>query len=899
MRLEAGTKLGRYELRSLLGVGGMGEVYRAFDPKIGRDVAIKVLPADFSADKDRVARFEQEARAAGALNHPNILAVYDIDSGDGNLFVVSELLEGEELRDRLGDGTLPLRKVIDYALQIVAGLSAAHGKGIVHRDLKPENIFVTSDERVKILDFGLAKVNPLASADFGLRNQEQETLLQPEIQNPKSKIQNLTAPGVVMGTVGYMSPEQVRGVSVDHRSDIFSFGVILYEMIAGRRAFQHETMAETMSAILKEEPPEMTESNRNINPALERIIRRCLEKRPERRFQTASDLGFALEALSAPSVSSGNSLTSVVSALDERSAKRGVLPWFVAGALAIALFSLGAIYYLNRAVTETRATRLSFTVPPELSFNDVASDWAVISPDGRKIAFSATADGRNMLYVRELDSSQAKLLPGSDNPVEPFWSPDSKSVAYGSNGKLKRSELSGGSAQVICDAARIVGGSWSKDGTIIFVPDYRTRLVQVSEKGGEPTPVALNLPENEEPRHRYPFFLPDGRRFLFLRESKGLWAGSLDSPEIMQIMPTDSMVVYSKDGFLVFIRNKSLVAQRFDAGSLKLSGEVISLDDDQKLWTNTVRFSVSDNGTLLWQTTWEREYQLIWFDRTGKQVGTVEAPAKIAIGMDPRLSPDGKRVAIKRNPPQTIWVVDIEKGNSVRVTSDFGQMPLWSPDGSRIAYAGNPGLVTKASSGLGDPEVVLSSVTSGAVFTSSWSPDGRYIIYTKRGVKTRLDLYAVLLEGERKEIPLLNSPFDERSPALSPDGKWLAYDADDTGSTEIYVQRFLPDGNGAPDRKLVSTKGGRMAVWSRDGKELFFISADGQLMSAEVKASGDAIEFTEPKVLFQTRMLAAFGSVHEFDVSPDGQRFLIGTLVGESKVPSPTVILNWSADLKK
>lgn len=574
------------------------------------------------------------------------------------------------------------------------------------------------------------------------------------------------------------------------------------------------------------------------------------------------------------------------------------LPWVIAGLAVIAAAVLG-YGYLTRSSSNGQPLRLAFDPPTELSFNDIQPDSAVISPDGQKIAFSATADGKTMLYVRDLETGEAKLLPGSDNPLEPFWSPDSKTVAYGSNGKLKRSDLGGGNAQVLCDAARMVGGSWSKDGTIIFVPDYRKTIVQVSAKGGEPQPVAMNYPENEEQRHRYPYVLPDGRRFLFQREEKGIWAGSLDSPEITQVLPDRSAAVYSRQGYLIFSRNNALVAQEFDAAKLTAIGEASPLFGEQKTWINLFRFSVSDNGILVSQGLWERDYQLVWYDREGKQVGVVEAPIKIGLGMDPRISPDGKRVAVKRNPPQTIWVLDLEKGNSVRITSDFGQMPVWSPDGTRIAYSGNPGLMTKAASGLGEPEVALASSASGAAFPYSWSPDGKFIVYVKRGVKTRLDLYAVPLDGEKKEILLLNSAFDERSPALSPDGKWLAYDADDTGRPEIYVQRFLPDGTAAPDRKLVSTNGGRMAVWRRDGKELFFIAADGTLMSAEVKPGADTIEFAEPKALFKTRMLSAFGAVHEFDVSPDGQRFLIGTIVGELNAPSPTVILNWPALLKK
>ncbi len=572
------------------------------------------------------------------------------------------------------------------------------------------------------------------------------------------------------------------------------------------------------------------------------------------------------------------------------------LPWLAAGVFAfIAVAALGYTYFSRSSASE-KTVRLSFNPPAQLSFNDVQPDWAVISPDGQKIAFTATADDKNMLYVRELNSAETKLLPGSDNPLEPFWSPDSKSVAYGSNGKLKRSNLDGGNAQVLCDAARMVGGSWNKNGVIIFVPDYRTMVAQVPAHGGEPQAVAMNVEEGNTERDRYPYFLPDGRHFVFYREQKGIWAGSLDSPEIKQIVTDDSPVVYAQQGYLIFIRNEVLVAQAFDAGTLALSGEPIPVIAGQKSWINNFRFSASDTGVLVWQGVWERDYQLVWFDREGKQTGTVEAPAKISVGVDPHISPDGKRVLIKRNPPMTIWVADLEKGTSVRITSDFGQMPVWSPDGSRIAYSATAGLNIKAASGLGEAETVL---PAGATFPYAWSPDGRYIIYLRRGVKTRLDMYTLSMDGEHKETLLLNSAANEQTPQLSPNGKWLAYSCDETGNYEIYVQSFSADGKLGADRKRISGAGGSMPVWRRDGGELFFKAADGQLMATTVKTGGSEFEFGSPIALFKTKTLGLIGSTHEFDVSPDGKRFLIGTLIGEPTAPPPTVILNWTAALKK
>ncbi|HJQ24577.1 MAG TPA: protein kinase [Blastocatellia bacterium] len=451
MDLAKGTRLGQYEIISPLGAGGMGQVYRAHDSRLGREVAIKVLPADFANDEDRLRRFEQEARATSALNHPNILTVYDIGNHEGSPFIVAELLEGQELRDRLDDGPIPLRKAIEYAQQIVSGLAASHERGIIHRDLKPENLFITSDERVKILDFGLAKLSP-AKLAAGAGS---------EVATQKA----LTDPGVVLGTVGYMSPEQVRGKETDHRSDIFSFGVILYEMLRGRRTFAGESAIEVMNAILKEEPEELSETNAKISPALEKIVRRCLEKKAERRFQSTSDLGFALEALSGPTSASGNGLTAaanVAVAEAMKSAWRGRIPWVVAGLFALLAATGFGLWRLNRPSTGDRAIWLAFAPPPGLAFNDRKYDYAVISPDGQKVVFTAySAEGRSLLYLADLNSPEAKPLPGTDDALEPFWSPDSRSIAFGSLGKLKRVDVAGGNSKVICDAARMTGGALS------------------------------------------------------------------------------------------------------------------------------------------------------------------------------------------------------------------------------------------------------------------------------------------------------------------------------------------------------------------------------------------------------------------------------------------------------
>jgi Tol biopolymer transport system component len=695
----------------------------------------------------------------------------------------------------------------------------------------------------------------------------------------------------------------VRGKNLDHRSDIFSFGVILYEMLRGRRTFTGESAVEVMNAILKEEPEELTETNARISPQLEKIVRRCLEKRPERRFQSTSDLGFALEALSTPS-SSGSGLSSATNAavsLVTSSVWRARFPWIAAGVFALIAAILGFAYFTAPSKDQQQAIRLSFEPPPNLSFNDVQADWAVISPDGQKIAFNALSpDGKYMLYVRDLNSGEVKNLPGSDLPLQPFWSPDSRSVAYGSLGKLKRSDISGGNAQVLCDAARLTAGTWNKEGDIIFGPDYGSAMFQVSAKGGEPKQVTFQ-DENGDGQHSGGTFLPDGKRFLFNRiatsaDLMGLWMGSLDSKDTRRILTENLTVRFAPPDWLILVRNQVLVAQKFDLNTLELKGDPVPIiTQPENAASAPARFSVSGNGVLVWQGEWKREYQLLWLDRAGKQVGAIGQPEFVTSGQEPRLSPDGKHLALKRD---GIWVTDLAGENGIKL--GVGQLPTWSPDGSRVAFNGaidgvGRGIVERAANGVGDPQLLL----AGVVFPKAWTPDGRFLLYMQRGPKTRSDIWVLPSFGDRKEYPLLTSKADENTPLISPNGRWIAYLSDESGYSELYVQSFNAEGKLGTDRKRVSANGAISPVWSGDGKEIFYIGRDRQLMATTVKTDGPEFEFTPPVALFKTRTVYQYGAFQEFDVSPDRQRFLIGTLVGEPKSTNPTVILNWPAALKR
>jgi serine/threonine protein kinase/Tol biopolymer transport system component len=897
-QLLSGQSIGAYKILSLLGRGGMGVVYRARDERLRRDVAIKVLPASFANDADRLRRFEQEAHATSALNHPNILTIYDIGAQDGAPFIVAELLEGKELREQLEAGALSARRALEYAQQITAGLAAAHEKGIVHRDLKPENLLITTDGRVKILDFGLAKLRPTQPGTV-------------ESHAPTQR--RLTGSGVVMGTVGYMSPEQVRGQEADARSDIFAFGVILHEMLSGERPFHGASAIEVMNAILKEEPPELVETNAKISPQLEKLVRRCLEKQPERRFQSAQDLGFALETLAASSglskISGGDLATSAGAPAHGGWRERG---WMIAaGALALIALALGVAYFSREvgtggASTSTRAVRLTFTPPENLTYDNGPYDKVVVSPDGQKLAFTArSAGGKRQIWVRTLDSAEAQLLAGSDDPVDPFWSPDGRSLGYGGQGKLKRVDLAGGRPQTVTNALRFNGGSWNRDGVIIFAPDERSGLFQIPATGGEARQVTNANPAGQNSHHN-PHFLPDGRHFLY-QDGGSTVVGSLDSREVKQLLADGAPAAYAAPGWLLFVRNGALWAQRLEVAQLELKGEAVPLTSPNDRGIMSGRpFSVSENGVLIWQGDPRRDARLTWFDRAGREVGTVGTLIKSGATNQPRLSPDGKRVAAspartnQETFNQDIWIIDLARDLPTRLTLDRGRNvnPIWSPDGSRVAYVSiqRNGVYQRAANGAG-PEELLFEATSMA--TSDWSPDGRFIFFSRLDQETGRDLWVAPLSKSVKPYPLLNTQFDEFRAQLSPDGHWLAYVSDESGSYKVYVRPFTAEGKLGGDKQRISTGGGNQPRWRRDGGELFFVAADGQMMAVDARKSGASFEHGTPRALFKTRMRwdAPMILGMHYDVSADGQRFLISTNVGEAAPVS--VILNWAAGLKK
>jgi len=917
-----GTQLGPYEITAPLGAGGMGEVYRARDTRLERDVAIKVLPQAFSADADRLRRFEQEARAAAALNHPNILAVYDVGTHDGAPYIVSELLEGETLRDRLGPPPaprdqsgaqpgLPARKVVDYAIQIAHGLAAAHEKGIVHRDLKPENLFVTSAGHVKILDFGLAKLRPeskSASVD--------RTALPTELVD--------TEPGMLLGTMGYMAPEQVRGQTVDHRCDIFAFGAILYEMLSGQRAFRGATAADTISAILDKDPADLPVADLHIAPALERIVDRCLSKHPGARFQSASDLAFALESLSSPSDRFETVRATAASSVSRASRER--VAWSVAALFALATIgalTLARAGYFANPIIPPRPSRTLVLLPEKTSYVAGGGSPAYrlgISPDGSRLSFVAvSADGQARLWVRPIDALTAHPLAGTESASGPAWSSDGRSIAYFTTPltALKKVDAAGGPPVTLVNVEGQggAGATWNKNDVILFATtnsNYSGPIWRVSSAGGNISAVIAPDSKNGETELWYPFFLPDGNHFLFaamgplegLLRPLGIYVASLDGKERKLLMRGGSNVKYAQ-GYLLFLRDATLMAQKFDADRLELSGEAIAIGEQVQTGGPsgaTGAFAVSEAGTLAFisgpSVTAGVPSQLIWFNRDGRQLSVLGDRATYS---DVELSPDGARATVSVIDPSRrtsdIWIYDVGRGLRTKFTFDAGSelSSVWSPDGKRIVYGAlrtRPVINLKRSDASGGEEQIAAP---GGIFLfpSSFSPDGHLLAYSAGASAVFQDIWIMPLTGDRTATPILKTPASELYPRFSPDGRWLMYTSDESGRPEVYVSPFPPSGG----KVLISTSGGTQPRWRHDATEIFYISSDNKLMAASVNGRGAGFQVGSVKALFDVNQRV--GSRSQYDASADGQRFLINIAPEQAQATPPiTLVMNWTAELK-
>ena len=837
MELKPGTKLGPYEIVASVGKGGMGEVWKARDTRLHRDVALKVSKSEFTD------RFTREARAIAALNHPNICTLYDV----GPNYLVMEFVNGAPLK-----GPLPAEKAVEYASQILDALDAAHRKGITHRDLKPANILVTK-QGTKLLDFGLAK---------------QGTGLGPD----DITVQAVTAEGQISGTLQYMSPEQLHGKPADDRSDIFSFGCVLYEMLSGTRAFQGTSAASVIAAILEREPELL-----KTTPPLDRVIRRCLAKDPDERFQTARDLKY--------------NLTLAMETTAVAAPRKTLVPWLVAAGLAIAFI---AFALLNRPAVPPE-TRVDIVTPATTNPGSFA-----LSPDGRKIAYVASGDGVSHLWVRPLDSTSAQPLPGTEGAFSPFWSPDGKSLGFFADFKLKRIDLGGGQPESLAGVAGLAArGTWSEEGVILFASGLGP-LSRVPASGGQA--VAATKLGKGQSYHRAPRFLPGGRQFLFINAGgadQAIWLGSLDGAEprrISALLGTDSAGEYLSPGWLVRVQQNILVAQRFDSGRGQLSGDPIPLAQAVSIDPNTQAglFSVWHSGTIAWRNgAGGGRRQLIWFNRSGQNLGPLGAPDDSNM-RDPSLSPDGKRAAIARGPLVSGDIFIQEGTRTSRFTFDptDERYTIWSPDGARVVFGssrkGAYDLYQKPADGSGNEEILLQSAESKR--PNSWSPDGRFILFDSD--LNNGDLMVLPLTGDRKPFRFLSTPFNERQGVFSPDGKWVAYQSDESGRNEIYVRPFAGPGG----KWQVSTGGGSSPRWRADGKELYFIAPDLKLMAAAAMAQAATFTPGTPEALFQTH-LAPAAFTQQYDVARDG-RFLINTELQEASTEPIHLLLNWKPPAK-
>ena len=887
MSLASGTKLGPYEIQSPLGAGGMGEVYRAKDTRLDRTIAVKILPGRLSDNPDARQRFEREARAISSLNHPNICTMHDVGHQDGIDFLVMEFLEGETLADRLLKGPLPTEQVLKYGIEICEGLERAHKSGVVHRDLKPGNVMLTKTG-AKLMDFGLAKAIPAGSAPASSLTM---TTPGPTVNQP------LTAQGTLVGTFQYMSPEQTEGKEADARSDIFALGAVLYEMATGKRAFTGKSQANIVAAILASEPPPISLASPMSPPALAQVIKSCLAKDPEDRFQTVHDLKLQLKWIAE---ASSSQLAAPAQVRARRAVQKRTLLIAACFGWILAAAAL-AIFLSNRAQLEEarRPMTASWLPPNDTEFAVVNGGAPALSPDGSKLAFLTGDNSAMKLWVRDVATGTVHQVEEVEQPRYPFWSPDGKYIGFFSAGKLKKVALAGGPVQLLCDAPEGRGGSWSPRGVIIFTPNIFEPLYKVAEGGGVPEKLTDTKPGWT---HRNPYFLPDGDHFLFTaREIVGasgstgaLYGASLSGEKPRRILERASNVQYS-EGYLLYLRETVLVAQRFDPKSLQFGGDPKPVAEKLDYWNaRDVAAFTAAHGTLVYRHGSLQKTQPMWVDRSGKELGQFGEPGLYST---PRASLDGSLVGLLRPEPDTgkgdVWTIDTRRNTTSRSTfADTSNVSFaFSPDAKSIAVGTIAGTVSggiwiQPTSGSGNREKLDTPQSWGSVM--SWSPNGRYLFCQVQNNATRQDVYYIDLNGDRKLTPFLQSPANEMAAVLSPNGKWLAYASDESGRAEVYVTAFP----GAGGKWQVSNGGGNSPSWSADGKQIYYAIGD-KLMLVAIQ-NVETFEFGAPTALpIHLNEFAALGPV-----SP-GERFpALKALSGGQSHPEE-VIFNWTGTLKQ
>ena len=882
MTLAAGSRLGPYEILAPLGAGGMGEVYKARDTRLERTVAVKVLPDHLSKDEDVRRRFEREAKTISQLSHPHICALYDVGSQDGVEYLVMEYLEGETLADRLAKGALPLEQMLRFGVEMADALDKAHRQGVVHRDLKPGNVMLTKSG-IKLLDFGLARV------------------LQPEapvesVTSAPTAQKDVTREGTILGTLSYMAPEQLEGKRADPRTDIFALGATLYEMATGKKAFSGATQASLISTILRDDPRPVSQVQPMSPPALDRVVKTCLEKDPEDRWQSAGDVGKELKW-----IAEGPAAGAAVLSADAGGQKRRErLAWAIA-AVAI-LFGALSPFLFRRPQAPAELTRFMIMPPSGQVIFGIA-----LSPDARRIlCLLQDEGGKHSLAVRSLDSLEMRRLPGTEDARGGFWSPDGREIAFFSDGRLKRMAAEGGPVQTICESGGAFFGAWSRQGTILFVKEFGSPIVAVPATGGTPQPVTALDRARGELAHAHPAFLPDGRHFVFVApnldpEKTSVMLTSLDSKDVRRLFHADSNAVFTDPGYLLFARNSAIFAWRFDPRSLKLVGDPAPAFEPVRCLREDNLLSASAAGNRVVYLSWFGRRRLVWVDRKGRETGTL---GEIGGYTDVRISPDGRKVAAALRDPahgqsQDIWVLDASRGTGSRITAELTDEfnPAWFPDGERLVYVSDRtgrfyDLYERPATG-GAEKILIRTEQDKLLPTVS--PDGQHLLMSvpEGGNHARV---LIPLSGRGNSLRLSgDSRFSEEHPEISPDGRWTAFNSNESGQKEVYVQP-LPEG----PKRQVSIGGGQMPVWNRNGSELFYAARDGTLMSVTMRLAAGSLETGEPQPLFPLQ-LGVKGELpwfrHPYDVSPDGQRFLVIRRAPDTEADGAVVITNWTAVL--
>jgi Tol biopolymer transport system component/predicted Ser/Thr protein kinase len=893
MPLEPGTTLGPYRIEEPIGAGGMGEVYRARDTRLDRDVAVKILSSHLSGNPELRQRFEREAKTISSLQHPHICSLFDIGHEEGVDFLVMEHIEGQNLSKLLAQGSMPLNDVLKYGQQITEALEAAHKAGVVHRDLKPGNVMITRSG-VKLLDFGLAKV-----AASGAAATDSSLTSLPTVQ-PGSE--PLTTQGTILGTYQYMSPEQLEGQEADVRSDIFALGAVLYEMATGKRAFEGQSQASLIAAIMSSEPAPISTIQSMTPPALDRVVKTCLEKDPEDRWQTAHDVALQLKW-----IAEGGSQVGLPKSVASRRHRRERTAWIAAGAFGLAAAALAVVFLLTRPQPEApRVLRYQVPVPPGIGLDASPK----ISPDGKYIAYlAADSTGTTRIWVQRMDALEPASLPGTEDAQRPFWSPDSRFLAYFNNsGKLKKVSVSGAPPQTIGEAPGGADGSWGNNDVILFDMTATDSLQSIPAGGGVPVPAAFIDRSRGETGNAWPYFLPDGKRFLFLafgsvNQETVLKGAILGSKESKVIGKVDSRFEYVPPGYLLFVREGTLLAQPFDANAMEFTGDPVPLAEEVSYGGANfqARFSGSQNGILTyWRSAESDQYRFVWVDRTGREIEPLGPTASYGPGFS--LSFDGARLAMsqedERSGNSDVWTIDLRRGTTSRFTfeePDDGS-PVWSPSGDRIVYSSNVGeggrsLFIKQSSGAGKTEPFYDS--PGVDFVSDWSRDGRWILVVSFNSGTRLDLSAVNADGSGEVVSIASTEFHEHHGQFSPDGAWVAYSSLESGQWEVYVQAF-PEASG---KWQISTRGGASPRWSEDGNTLYYLSSSLEVMAVDLTTEA-TLQAGVPRPMFRANVsLTAFDS-DRYEVTADGERFLLLAPKTESEQEPITVVVNWVEELK-